>query len=108
MHMQVKYTLPRPRTDVENRAVTFLDSPLAGKLCSDNVAIANLLGVLPSGFLQTSNVPLRNNKNVRWSLWVDVFKGVNALVFVNLLRRSFSFNDATKQAPRIVVGHDRT
>jgi hypothetical protein len=107
MHMQVKYTLPRPRTDVEHRTVTIFYSPLAGKPCSDNMAIADIRGVLRSGFLQTSNVPLRNNKNVRWSLWVNVFKGVRAFVFVDLLRRSCSFNHAAKQAPRIVVGHER-
>src|SRR5579884_3442506 len=72
VHVHVKYRLSRPGADVEHCTVAVFNFSISRDLCRREVATPNGLGFVFSRFLQTANVFLRNNQNMRGRFRIDV------------------------------------
>jgi len=95
--VQVKNRLPGPRTHVEHGAVAVFDATFPCNVGSHEMALADGLGIVGHGFLQTPDVFLGNHQHVGWALRINVLKGVNSIVFINFLGGYFAANDAAEQ-----------
>ena len=105
--MQVEDGLSRAGADVEDGAVSVFDVALAGDLGCSEMATADDFRIDCLGFLQSREMFLRNDQHMRGSLRMYVFEGKDMLVFMNLLGRNFSTNDAAEEAAGGRVGHKR-
>ena len=83
--MEVEDGLSRAGPDVKDGAISVLDFALAGDLRGGEMAATDDFRVRGFGFLQSREMPFRNDENVRRSLRIDVFKGENVVVFMNFL-----------------------
>ena len=97
MYVQVEHRLAGLRADVQYRSVTIFDFPVAGYFRCGQMAASDDLGFVLLRFLQTTNVFLGHDKDVRRRLWVDVFEGKGVLVFVDFLRRDLAGDDLAKK-----------
>jgi hypothetical protein len=104
MNMQMKHRLSGTRADVDHGAVSVLNPALASDLRGHQVAAAQGLGIFWLRLLQTTNVFLGNDKDVRWPLRIDVFKRVAVLVLIDFLGRYFTTDNAAKKT----ILHDHT
>lgn len=101
--MQVENRLSGGRTDVVDGTVASFDTALARNFRGNDLAIADDFRVLRLSFLQAADVPLGNDKDVRWSLGVYIFEGIDLVVLVNLFRANRTGDDFAEQA----IVHER-
>jgi len=97
----MKHRLPGARTDIEHRAISVFDGALAGNLSSRKMATSDEFGIFGRGFLQSRDVFLGDDQNVRRALRIEVFEGKRVLVFKDFLGRHFTTNNATEKT----IGH---
>jgi len=98
MQVQMENCLPRVRADVVNRAKSVLQLALLGDFCGDQMGIADNLCIRLGQVIDTGNVFLGDNKDVRRRAGVDVFKGEDLLIFINFLRRYGTGDDLAEEA----------
>ena len=103
--VEMKHRLPRSWTYVKHSPVSLLDVPLARNLGRREVAAADHFGIFGLCFLQSSKVLLGDDKYMRGSLWVAVFKGQQVRVLVNLLGGNLAAENAAEEAVVRGVGH---
>ena len=103
--VEMKYRLPRARTHIQHGPVSLLDVPLARNLGCRQVAASDRFGIFGLCFLQSGKVLLGDDKYMRRSLRVDVFKGQYVGVLVNLLSRNLAAKNAAEEAVARGVGH---
>jgi hypothetical protein len=109
MHVEVEDGLSGTGAYVEDGAVSTFNFALAGDLGGSEVAASDDFGVGSLGFFQAGKMPFWNDERVSGRLRIDVLKGKNVFVFVDLFGRNFSANDATEEAVGVgVLGHLRT
>lgn len=101
----MKYRLPCTRAYVNNCAVSVFDVALAGDLGGGKMAPSDEFGVMRIRFLQSSEVFFGDYENVGGGLRIDVFKGKNVIVFVNLFRGNFAAEDTAEKAVGRGIGH---
>ena len=106
--MEVEDGLSGAGANVEDGAVSLLDVALAGDLGGGEMAAADQFGVGGFGLFQSREMSFGNDEHVRGCLRVDVFKGEDVIVFVNLLGGNFSTNDAAEEAAGSCIGHKFT
>jgi hypothetical protein len=82
---------------VEDRTITVFDVAIASELGGDQLHVSEKLGVFECRLVQSFEMALRNDENVGRCAGIDVFKGEDAIVFVNLLRRNLAFDDLAKE-----------
>lgn len=104
MDVQVKDRLARARAYVQDRSISVLDFTLARNLCGREMTAADDFGVSGLCFFQSGEMALRNDEHVRGSLRVDIFEGVDMIVFVHFPGSNLASNDAAEEA--VWVGHD--
>ena len=94
---------------IDDGAVSVFNFALAGDLGCGEVAASDDFGVGCLRFFQSGKMPFRNDERVRGRLRIDVLEGKNVLVFVDLLGRNFSADDAAKETVGVGgLGHLRT
>ena len=96
--MQMKYRLSGAGTNVVHGPVSVFDAALAANLRRHQIAVADDLGIFRCGILQIHNMPLGNDEHVRRRLGIDIFEGVDLIVFVNLLRGNLTGDDLAEEA----------
>ena len=101
--VQMKHRLSGAGADIEDGAVSMLDSALACDLSGREMAAADDLGVCGLGFFQSCEMSFRNNEYVCGRLRMDIFEGENVVVFMNFFGRNLAAEDAAEQAIR--MGH---
>jgi hypothetical protein len=83
--------------DIEHGSVAVFNTALAADLGGHQMESADHFGVFVMGFLQASDVCLRNDQNVCGRLRIDVFEGDCMRVFVNLLGGDFALDDSAEE-----------
>ena len=84
--------------NVVNGPVTILNTALAPDFGCDQLAIAKDLCVIGRRLFETGQMTLGNDKHMRRRLRIDVFKDINLIVLVDLLRRNLSLDDFAEEA----------
>src|SRR5579862_1225181 len=69
------------------------------------MATANQFGIVRLSFFQSGKMFLRNHQHMRRCLRIDVFKGINMLVFVNFLGGNLAAKNAAEKAIIRSVAH---
>lgn len=105
VNVQMKDTLSGAGSDIQHRAITVLDAPFPGQFGRYHMTITYLGRVLVLGFLQSSNMPLGDDKDMSRRLRVYVLKCIGALVLIDFLRRNFALDDSAEKAVRLAFGH---
>jgi hypothetical protein len=103
--MKMKHGLPRTRADIEHGAIPILDIALPGDLGGDQVAAADQLRVFQLRFLQSREMLLGDDENVRRRLRIHIFERKDLLILMDLPGGNFSTNDAAEQASAGRFGH---
>ncbi len=98
MQMQMENCLARVRPHVVYGAKSVLQLALLGDFCGDQMGIADNLCIRLGQVIDTGNVFLGDNKDVRRRAGFDVFKREDLLIFVNFFRRYGSGNDLAEEA----------
>jgi len=98
MQMQMENCLPCVRAYVVHRAESLLQLALFGDFCGDQMGIPDNLCLRLGQVIDTGNVFLGDNKDVRRRAGFDVFKGEDLLIFVNFLRRYGAGNNLAEEA----------
>ena len=101
--MEVEDRLSGAGANVEDGAVCLLDIALARNLRGGEVAAPDEFGVGGLGFLQSREMFLGNDEDVRRRPGADVFEGKDMVVFVNFLGGNLAADDAAEKAAGI--GH---
>jgi len=104
--VEMKHGLTCARPDVQHGPISLLNLSLARDFSCGEMASANDLGILLFRLFQAGEMSFRNDESVGGRLGIDVLKSEYMGVFINLLRRDFSENDAAEEAIRI--GHGST
>ena len=98
MQVQMENGLSRVRPYVVHRAKSVLQLALLGDFCGDQMGISDNLCIRLGQVIDTGNVFLGNNKDVRRRARFDVFKSEDLLIFVNFLRRYGARDDLAEEA----------
>ncbi len=101
----MKHRLPCTRAYVNNGAVSVFDVALAGDLGGGKVALSDEFGMVCIRFLQSRKMFFGDNENVSGGLRIDVFKGKNVIVFVDLFRGNFAAEYTAEKAVGRWIGH---
>jgi len=101
--VEMKDGLSGAGADVEDGAVSLLDLALACDLGGGKVATADDFCVGRLGLFQSGKMFLGNDENVRGSLRLDVFKGEDMVVLVNLFGGDLAANHSAEEA--VGIGH---
>ena len=96
--MDVEDGLSAGGADVEDRAVSVFDLAVAPDLRSDELHVSEEFGVFSSRFVQTIDVTLGDDEDVRWRAGIDVFKNENLIVFEDFFRRNGAGDDLAEEA----------
>ena len=75
MHVQMKHRLPRPWSDIQDRAITIFYTALPRHFGRGQVATSDNLRVLGRCFLKSGDVFLRHYQQMCRRLWIDFFEG---------------------------------
>jgi len=100
--VQVKYGLPGAWSHVEDSAVSLLNLAFARDYRGSQMASANEFRIHRFCLLESRDMALGNDKDVRRRLRMDVFESEDMLVLVDLLRAGFAADDATEDAAGII------
>ena len=103
MQVQMKNCLAGVGANVVNGTKAVFQLALFGDFCSDQMGIADNFCICLRQVIDTGNVLLGNDQNVRRRARFDVFKGEDILVFVHLLRWNRAGDDLAEEA----VSHSR-
>ena len=100
--MNVKHHLPRIRIHIENSPIARLvNTPVCGNARSRVHHMADNLIVLGRQVVERGDVEFRHYQDMCRRLRIDVFEGVNAIVFVYFRRGNLPCDDPAEQA----IGH---
>src|SRR3977135_3623014 len=98
--MQMEYSLAGAFAAVQNGSVTIEKIPFAGELRGYKLQFPQDRLVFGRGVGQRFEMFARTNKDVRRSLWVDVFEGKKIGIFVHNLRCTLLSGKLTANAVR--------
>lgn len=93
----MEHRLSRQWSHVEYRPVAFFDVPLTGDLRRYQVAMTDEFCIFRLRFLESHDVPSRNNQHVRRRLRMDILKRVHLRVFKDFLVRQFAAHNAAEK-----------
>ena len=105
MHVQVSNFLAAVAPSVDHDAEAVLGSLLAGKTRRKRKHFTQKRGVARIGMRERCKVLLRDDEKVNGRLRVDVLKGEDFIVFIDLGRRDLSLGDFAENA--VVILHVR-
>jgi hypothetical protein len=103
--VEMKNSLPSTGANVHHSTVSVLNVALARDLRRNQVTAANHVGVFSLCVVQSRKMFLRDHQHVRRSLRLDVFKGEDMLVLINLLRGNLATDNAAEKAVAVRIGH---
>ena len=98
MQVEMKHSLACTWANVQNCSVPVLDPTLPRDLRRNKLTVSKKFGIFRLGFLEAAKMFFRYDKNVRWSLRLDVFESKCVIVLVNFLGRKITANDSAEQA----------
>jgi len=101
----MEHGLSRARSYIEYRPVSMFDIAITCNLRCRQMTAADQFGMVSLRFLQSGEVLLRDNQNVRRRLRIDVLKSKYVLVLVNFLRWNLAAQDAAEKAIAGSVTH---
>lgn len=98
MQVQMENGLARVRAHVVHRAKSVLQLALAGDLCRHKLAIAHQFGIGLGRLINSDNMFLGDDQDVRRRLRLDVFKRKSLFVLINFFGRNFPGDDLAEEA----------
>jgi len=101
--MQVKDRLACAWTYIQDSSISVLDFALTRDLRGGDMTAPYDFGIVSLGFLQSSEMTLWNDEDVRRRLRVDVVKREDMVIFVDFLGRNLAANDAAEKT--VWIGH---
>lgn len=98
VQVEVEDGLSGAGADVEDGAIAALDAALASDAGGGELALADQFSIFGLRFLQSGEVALGDDEDVRRGLRVDVLEGEGVLVLVNLLGGDLAGDDLAEEA----------
>jgi hypothetical protein len=96
VHVEMKDRLSGAWTHIEDGAVSIFNRTVTCNLRRRKMALADNLGVFRTRFFQSRDVFLRDDENMRRALRIQIFEGIDVLIFVDFLRGHFTANNAAE------------
>jgi len=101
MKMQMVHNLAGILPRVGHGAVAgFSDARALGHLLHSSENVAEYCGIVNVQIIHRSEVFLRNHQYMDRSLWLNVVKGQNQVIFIDLIRGDLTGDYLTKNAVR--------